>query len=95
MSLTHENIKTIAHLARINIAKSHYDDYVKQLNKIMEFVDQLQTVDTKEVVPMAHPLEMKQRLRNDEVTEVNHRDTYQKIAPKTDVGLYLVPKVIE
>jgi aspartyl-tRNA(Asn)/glutamyl-tRNA(Gln) amidotransferase subunit C len=55
----------------------------------------MEQVDTSAVEPMAHPLHMTQRLREDQVTEENHRDLYQSIAPATENGLYLVPKVIE
>ena len=55
----------------------------------------MQAVDTRGVTPLAHPLETTQRLRPDTVTESNQRDAYQAIAPATEAGLYLVPKVIE
>ena len=55
----------------------------------------MQAVDTSGVEPLAHPLETTQRLRADEVTEANHRDDYQAIAPAVENGLYLVPRVIE
>lgn len=45
--------------------------------------------------PMAHPLDAVQKLRPDVVTETNQRDAFQAIAPATEDGLYLVPKVIE
>jgi aspartyl-tRNA(Asn)/glutamyl-tRNA(Gln) amidotransferase subunit C len=52
-------------------------------------------VDTSDVQPMAHPMDVAQRLRTDVILEENQRETFQKIAPKTENGLYLVPKVIE
>ena len=55
----------------------------------------MQSVDTDNVTPLAHPLDSVQRLRDDEVTETNKRDELQKNAPETDQGLFLVPKVIE
>ncbi len=55
----------------------------------------MQAVDTSGVEPLAHPLEATQRLRPDAVTETDHRDAYQTIAPAVEEGLYLVPKVIE
>ena len=61
----------------------------------MTFVEQMNSVDTTGVVPMAHPMDAHQRLRKDEVIEGNERELFQKIAPQTASGLYLVPKVIE
>ena len=55
----------------------------------------MNAVETEGVVPMAHPLHMAQRLRTDEITELDQRERYQVIAPHTEAGLYLVPKVIE
>jgi len=55
----------------------------------------MQAVDTTGIEPLAHPLEASQRLRPDQVTESNQREAYQAIAPSTESGLYLVPKVIE
>lgn len=65
------------------------------MNSILGLVDQMQAVDTTGVEPLAHPLETTQRLRPDQVTESNQRDRYQAVAPSTENGLYLVPKVID
>ena len=58
-------------------------------------LDQLQAAPTDDVLPMAHPLNMAQRLRADDVTEADERDFFQENAPATEDGYYLVPKVIE
>jgi aspartyl-tRNA(Asn)/glutamyl-tRNA(Gln) amidotransferase subunit C len=55
----------------------------------------LNAVDTTGVEPLAHPLEATQRLRPDVVTETDNRASFQQLAPQTEAGLYLVPKVIE
>ncbi|MGV6826462.1 MAG: Asp-tRNA(Asn)/Glu-tRNA(Gln) amidotransferase subunit GatC, partial [bacterium] len=55
----------------------------------------MNSVDTSGVTPMAHPLDMSQRLRPDEVTESDNRENFQSIAPQTENGLYLVPRVVE
>ena len=55
----------------------------------------MQAVDTQNVVAIANPHDAVQRLRTDEVTEVDQREHFQTIAPKTEDGLYLVPQVIE
>ena len=69
--------------------------YTENLSNILELVEQMNSVDTSDITPMAHPLDAIARLRDDMVTEANQRDHFQQIAPQTESGLYLVPKVIE
>jgi len=95
MSLEKADVEKIAHLARLQIEDEDIPLYTRHLSGILELVEQMNQVDTEAVVPMAHPLEMAQRLRPDEVTESDQREKYQKIAPQVEAGLYLVPKVIE
>jgi aspartyl-tRNA(Asn)/glutamyl-tRNA(Gln) amidotransferase subunit C len=82
-------------LARLQLEDGEVDDVVDKLSRIVDFVDQLQTAPTDDVLPMAHPLNMSQRLRADDVTEANERDFVQENAPSTEGGYYLVPKVLE
>lgn len=95
MSLDRTDVEKIAHLARLAISDEEKGRYAEDLSKILGLVEQMNTVDTDRVTPMAHPLHMVQRLRADEPLEPNQRDLFQQIAPATDSGLYLVPKVIE
>lgn len=95
MSLTADQIRQVAHLARLEIKPEQTGHYARQLTDILAMVDQLAQVDTAHVPPMAHPLDMQQRLRPDAVTEPNQREQFQAIAPAVENGLYLVPKVIE
>ena len=95
MSLTAEDIKKIAHLARLNMSADDITRYTKQLSTIMEFVDQMNQIDTSHIDPVANPLDLSQRLRPDVVSEKDEREKFQKIAPEVQAGLYLVPKVIE
>jgi len=95
MSLSPEQIKQVAHLARLQLSPDQVGHYAKQLSNIFEMVGQLSRAQTDAVAPMAHPLEMTQRLRADVVTEPNQRDLFQAHAPAVQDGLYLVPKVIE
>lgn len=95
MSLTPDNIRQVAHLARLELKPEQVEHYSQQLSDIMKLVDQLSSVDTAGVEPMAHPLDMQQRLRPDVVSESDQRERFQAIAPEVDNGLYLVPKVIE
>ncbi len=95
MSLTRSQVEKVAHLARLQIRDDEIPGLVDNLSRIIDFVDQLQAVDTEHVLPMAHPPHMAQRLRPDGVTESDQRKHYQANAPRVESGLYLVPKVIE
>jgi len=95
MSLDRADVEKIAHLARLAIDGQDVDRYARELSKILDLVEQMNAVPTEGVTPMAHPLHMAQRLRADRVTEEDRRAKHQAIAPLTEDGLYLVPKVIE
>lgn len=95
MSLSPEQVRQVAHLARLELDPGRVEPYARQLSNILEMVDQLAAADTSGVSPMAHPMDMTQRLRPDVVTEANRREVYQAHAPAVENGLYLVPKVIE
>jgi aspartyl-tRNA(Asn)/glutamyl-tRNA(Gln) amidotransferase subunit C len=95
MSLKQSDVENIAHLARLAVDSEELEGVAGDLSNILELVEQMNAVDTEGVVPMAHPLHMVQRLREDSVTEADQRDHFQSIAPETEAGLYLVPKVIE
>jgi aspartyl-tRNA(Asn)/glutamyl-tRNA(Gln) amidotransferase subunit C len=93
--LLRADVEKIAHLARLAISPQETARYVQDLSRILDLVAQMEAVDTRGVEPMAHPLHMAQRLRPDQPTEPDRRDRFQAIAPLTEAGLYLVPKVIE
>lgn len=99
MSLEAEEVRKIAHLARLEICEDDIPEYARNLSNILALVAQLGQINTTGVVPMAHPLDAQQRihqrLREDQVTEQNQRDHFQQHAPLVQDGLYLVPKVIE
>lgn len=95
MSLSPEQVKQVAHLARLSLPPDKVEPYARQLSNILAMVGQLSNASTDAVSPMAHPLDMVQRLRPDAVTEADRREEFQAIAPAVDSGLYLVPKVIE
>lgn len=95
MSLDAKEVEKIAHLARLAISETDVPEYATNLSRILGLVEQMSAVSTDGVVPMAHPLELAQRLRPDVVTEENQREHFQAIAPQVENGLYLVPKVIE
>ena len=95
MALSKRDVEHIAHLARLEVSDRELSDYVDKLSRIIELVAQLRELDTTDVVPMAHPLDMEQRLRPDEVTETSQRDLFQRNSEAVSRGFYKVPKVIE
>lgn len=96
MSLTRQDVEKIAHLARLSITDPEMPAYVTGLSNIVDFVDELSSVNTDDIEPMAHPLGgQHQRLRPDVVTETDHREKFQGNAPSVQAGLYVVPRVIE
>ncbi len=98
MSLTLEQVHRVAHLARIEISDAEARSTLGHLNEIFTLIEEMQAVDTQGVEPMAHAQDVAQRLRPDRISETNpveQRTAFQAIAPETEAGLYLVPKVIE
>lgn len=95
MSLKPEHVLNVAHLARLHLSGDEVDRYAGELSAILAFVEQMNSADTGDMTPMAHPLDMVQSLRDDTVTEPDRRDDYQAHAPAVRDGLYLVPRVIE
>ncbi|OBS08032.1 Asp-tRNA(Asn)/Glu-tRNA(Gln) amidotransferase subunit GatC [Acidihalobacter prosperus] len=95
MSLAPDEVRRIAHLARLALAADAVEAYAHDLSSILDFVEQLEAAPTEGVEPMAHPQDATQRLRPDAVTEPDARERFQAIAPAVEAGLYLVPKVIE
>lgn len=95
MTISREDIEKVAVLARIQVDDKQVSALENDLGNILDLVDQLSSADTDAIEPLAHPLDAVQRLRPDEVTETNQRAAFQAIAPATENGLYLVPRVIE
>jgi aspartyl-tRNA(Asn)/glutamyl-tRNA(Gln) amidotransferase subunit C len=95
MSLNSQDIKRIAHLARIEVNDDEAQATLNKLTGIMALIEEMQAVNTEGIAPMSHSQDVTQRLREDQVTETNQRELYQSIAPSVEGGLYLVPKVIE
>jgi aspartyl-tRNA(Asn)/glutamyl-tRNA(Gln) amidotransferase subunit C len=95
MPLSLPEVKRVAWLARIEITDAEAGAAQGHLNDIFKLIEQMQSVDTEGVVPMAHGQDVVQRLRQDRVTETDQHALYQSVAPQVEDGLYLVPKVIE
>jgi len=95
MTLSSLQVKRIAWLARIEITEAEAEAVQGELNGIFKLIEQMQSVDTEGVAPMAHGQDVVQRLREDRVSEIDQHALYQSIAPQVEGGLYLVPRVIE
>ncbi|MBL4712129.1 MAG: Asp-tRNA(Asn)/Glu-tRNA(Gln) amidotransferase subunit GatC [Gammaproteobacteria bacterium] len=95
MSIDVDEVRNIAKLACLSIDETDIQSYATKLSNILDLVAQMDAVDTTGVTPMSHPFDAVQRLREDVVTDHDRRADFQAIAPKTEDGLYLVPKVLE
>lgn len=95
MPLILDDVKRIAHLARIEVDDQEAAQVLGQLSGIFALIGEMQAVDTAGVEPMAHAQDLVLRLRDDAVTETDQHVVFQAVAPQVEGGLYLVPKVIE
>jgi aspartyl-tRNA(Asn)/glutamyl-tRNA(Gln) amidotransferase subunit C len=93
--LSADEVRRIADLARIEVPEAGIAALQQQLNGIFGLIEQISAVDTEGVEPMAHAMDVVQRLREDRVTETDRHLDFQAAAPQVENGLYLVPKVIE
>jgi len=95
VALDKQTVFKIARLARIYVDEVDVERYASELSSILEFVEQMDKIDTNNVAPLSHPQDRVLRLREDKGTEADQRDIFQAVAPATENGLYLVPKVID
>jgi aspartyl-tRNA(Asn)/glutamyl-tRNA(Gln) amidotransferase subunit C len=95
MTITNDDVHRIARLARLRVPAEDVEGYARNLSRILGLVEQMNTVDTDSIEPMAHPRDVALRLRDDQVTERDQREEFLEIAPASERGLYLVPRVIE
>jgi aspartyl-tRNA(Asn)/glutamyl-tRNA(Gln) amidotransferase subunit C len=95
MKFDNDEIKKIAHLARININENEANKVSEKLEGILGLIDQMTQVNTESIEPMAHALDIKQPLREDKVTEVDIREKSLKLSNETDQSMFIVPRVIE
>jgi len=95
MSLSPDQIRRLARLARIALEPAEGEAVLAQLNRVLGLIDEMRVVDTGGSQPMAHALDVVQRLRADAVTESDQHELFQSVAPAVENGLYLVPRVIE
>ena len=95
MSLSLDEVKRVAALARMEVSEAESQQILDQLSGVFDLIAKMQSVDTEGVEPMAHAQDLVARLRPDVVTEPDQHELYQLVAPAVDADLYLVPKVIE
>ena len=95
MSIDKSDIEHLCNLSKLNLDDEEQSVFLSQMLSILDMIEELQEVNTGDIEPMAHPLQMTQRLRDDEVTEFNDREKYQKNTDFAEDGFYKVPKVIE
>lgn len=88
-------VLNIAELAQLQIEDDEIDHYVDSLGRILQLVEEMQSVDTQGVEPVSNPLDGTQRLREDRVTEDDQRELFLANAPESEQGLFLVPRVVE
>ncbi len=95
MAFDKSEVEKVAQLARLHVSDAEADEVTSRITDILALIDQMQSIDTDGIEPLAHPLDVTQPMREDKVTEANRRDELQELAPEKEDGLYLVPKVIE
>jgi aspartyl-tRNA(Asn)/glutamyl-tRNA(Gln) amidotransferase subunit C len=95
MSIRKEEIRKIAHLARINVSQAELNEVEKKLVGILDLIEKMQEVNTDSIEPMSHALDINQPLREDKVTEKDIRDKSLSLAPHSEQSLFIVPQVIE
>ncbi len=95
MALSLDDVRRAAHLARIAVDDAEAEATLSRLTRVFGLIEQMQAVDVSSIAPMAHARDLVLRLRPDAVTESDRREQFQSVAPETEAGLYLVPRVIE
>ncbi|HJO35816.1 MAG: Asp-tRNA(Asn)/Glu-tRNA(Gln) amidotransferase subunit GatC [Pseudomonadota bacterium] len=95
MALDADDVHAIAHLARLALDAGQVGVLAGELSQTLGLLEQINAADTAGVAPMAHPLDMTQRLRADEVTEQVDREAFLAQAPASEAGLFLVPRVLD
>ncbi|HKI75218.1 MAG TPA: Asp-tRNA(Asn)/Glu-tRNA(Gln) amidotransferase subunit GatC [Pseudomonadales bacterium] len=95
MKVDRDTVKAMADLAKLRLEASDVADYAQSMSEILDLVEEMRAVDTDGVTPLAHPLDARQRLREDKATETSDRERLQVLAPEVSDGLYLVPRVVE
>ena len=95
MAITEDELNLLMKLSCLTIEGKAMNEFQRDLSHVLDLMNQLRQADTANVPPLANPRDDIQELRKDEITETDRRKEWQKTAPATEAGLYLVPKVVE
>lgn len=95
MAIDRGTTEQVAHLARLRLDPERAADVAEDLSRVLDLIDQIEQVDTADVTPLAHPLDLAQPLRADEVTNVPDRERLQQSAPDLAEGYFRVPRSVE
>ena len=95
MTISPNDLEKIANLAYLDSGLESSPKLIHEINEIMNFVDQLRSVNTDKIIPLFHPIASHQRLRSDAITEQDCLAELESLAPLFEENLYLVPQVIE
>jgi len=94
MSITNEEIKHIAELARLELSQDEIEEFTHQFGNILLYMESLNQVDTENVLPMTHPIKMTNAFREDEVLSSIPIELALSNAPEKDEQAFIVPKVV-
>ncbi len=95
MSVTREEVKHIASLARLRIEEEEIESFTGQFNEILNYIDKLNQLDTENIEPLSHPVEISKSEREDLIIPSIDREQALKNAPSQDGTFFGVPKVIK
>ena len=95
MNVTKKDVEYIAKLAKLKLNEAELEGYTKDMNQILEYIDKLNELDTSDVEPLSHPIEMKDTMREDVPEESIEREKAFKNAPDAGEEFFKVPKVIK
>lgn len=95
MQVTDDIVRSIAELAQLRVSEEELGALGSAMQNILDLAEQMQSVDTDNLLPVSNPLDAVQQFRSDAVTESDQRERYQSMAPAVEDGLYLVPRVVE
>ena len=93
--MDNKTIETISYLARLKLDDDKKEKITKDLENIINFVDELQDINTDDITPLANPLEKTAPKREDSVTSKSRKEAFLLNSPESDQNYFIVPKVVE
>lgn len=95
MSVSKEEVQYMAHLARLQFSEEETESLAKDMNRILDYMSDLEEVDTGDVEPLEHVIDLEYRLRDDRAEEPLSHEEALKNAPDADSDYFRVPRVID